>query len=204
MTDIQLISLLSKTIGMQDFSSAINLCALLMQCRDVPGDVVELGCNRGDTAKLLAAITDKRVVVFDSFEGLPEPSYADQGCNEGVRKGAMLANIHDLVRNFEQDGIPRPEIFNGWFNEVSVFQVSRQIAFAHIDADLFESTMDALMLVYSNLSRGAVCVIHDYNWPGTPGVKKAVDEFLLNKAEKAVMLPTVHGVMSQQAYFRKI
>src|SRR5258708_2453695 len=44
--------------------------------RDTPGDIAEFGCFKGaSTAKLslAAAAVGKRLLVFDSFEGLPEP-----------------------------------------------------------------------------------------------------------------------------------
>ena len=203
-TDQDLASLLANTFSMQDFSSAVNLCHLLMLCHDVPGDVVEMGCWKGDTAKLMRVVTHKTLWVYDRFTGLPEPTKADEGHREDFVKGHMAIDWTELRRNFEKDNIWLPVMVMGPFNLISRFQTPSRIAFAHIDADLFESTMDALMVVYPLLSQGAICVIHDYGWHGLPGVKKAVDEFLFNKPEKAVPLPAIAGVQSKQACFTKL
>jgi len=192
--------------GMQDFTNLVNLCHLLLRCENVPGDVVEFGCYRGDTAKLMAALTDKKLVLYDSFAGLPVPSRGDDGLLACYEQGAQRTNAAGLANNFERDRMDVPEIVNGWFNQISEHQLPRWIAFAHIDAVLCESTLDALMLVYPRLHQGAVCLVNGYGNPPTPGVKRALDEFLIIKPEGTTQrgLPAGAGKLSKQGYFVKL
>src|SRR5258708_5826636 len=59
--------------------------AALMNERKVPGAFVELGVARGGCAALLAGqafkvpALDRRLWLFDSFEGLPDPTEDDMG-----------------------------------------------------------------------------------------------------------------------------
>ena len=51
------------------------------ECLKISGDFVELGCYKGDTSLLLADVLkglDKRLWLYDSFEGLPEKSLKDE------------------------------------------------------------------------------------------------------------------------------
>jgi hypothetical protein len=60
-----------------------------------------------------------------------------------------------------------------------------------------------LKVVYSRLSPGGICVIDDYGYPHTPGVKIAVDEFMKDKKEKVDRL-YINSCQEGQAVFIKI
>lgn len=51
----------------------------------------------------------------------------------------------------------------------------KQLAVLRIDADLYESTMDALRFLYPKLSVGGYVIIDDYGC--LPRCKEAVDDF---------------------------
>lgn len=75
-----------------------------------------------------------------------------------------------------------------------------KIAFALLDADLYSSTLYALQELYHRMSKGAICLLGVYWDSGTriamttnrkyksPGVKKACDEFFVDKPEKVCVL----------------
>jgi O-methyltransferase len=67
--------------------------------------------------------------------------------------------------------------------------------------------MESLECVYPRLSKDAIVIIDDYCDPQIhnvnnilPGVKRATDEFLMNKPEKLVVLIAGNDC---HAYFRK-
>jgi O-methyltransferase len=62
----------------------------------------------------------------------------------------------------------------------------------HIDADLYQSTIDALEYFYPKLNNTGAIIIHDYNhnWDG---VRKAVKEFEQHIPEIFVELPDMYG-----------
>lgn len=192
--------LLANTIGMLDFGRAVALSYHLMQCADVEGDIVEFGCHEGKTAALMASLSKKQLWVYDSFKGLPKPAPEDA---RDDLEGALRARESDVTVSFVGISNQHPKIVSGWFRDVTCDQLPDSIAFAHIDGDLYESTLEALKLVYPRLSKGAVCVIDDYDNPTLKGVKQAVREFMLAKDELCAIPMGVNGILNQQAYFVK-
>lgn len=166
--------LLSGTIGMLDFPRAVSLSYHLMQCAKVPGDIVEFGCNAGHTAALMASLTEKHLWVYDSFKGLPAGNEAEGG---EKTVGVMATTQAELREYFRDHGLDAPTVVEGYFNELTHAHLPDQIAFAHIDADLDQSTFEALNFVWPRLSRFGICVVDDYSHPDWPGVKIAVDHY---------------------------
>ena len=78
--------------GMQRFDSLCHLGHYLMQAANIPGDVVEFGCNEGKTAAFMAKLTTKRIWVYDSFRGIPR--LADGEKVAEVFKEGLMAVDH--------------------------------------------------------------------------------------------------------------
>lgn len=188
--------LLRKCIGMQDFSRIVHICHYALMANSIPGDIVELGCYVGDTAKILAHITGKNVFVYDSFEGLPDDETNNKArMNEATQK--------KLIDNFRKDGIKYPTMKKCWFNELTPNDLPEQIAFAHLDGDLYSSIMDSLNLVYSRMSVGGVILVDDYCDPEWPGAEAAVNEFFSDKPEEVIALPGMNHELSYKALIVK-
>ncbi|HEY1559403.1 MAG TPA: TylF/MycF/NovP-related O-methyltransferase [Caulobacteraceae bacterium] len=197
---------------MTNIEQRINIYHLVEQtlAYSVDGDIVELGCNEGQTSVLIARImsqfkTDKTLHVFDSFEGLPTPADADGTFLGG---GQLKAKEEILLGNFRRYDLLQPRIIKGWFEDTLSIHLPGQISFAHLDGDLYESIFCSLENVYPRLSPGAICLIDDYcdpvvnpvGWNRLPGVKKACDEYMADKAEQVTYLYS--GGFSH-GYFRK-
>jgi len=176
----KLIALMGNTVEMLDFSRAVSLFYHAMQCCDVPGDVVEFGCNRGHTAKILTAILNKPVWVYDSFEGMPMWSKQDEP--PALGPGTLKVSPEDVLENFRRDGLKEPRICQAWFKDILPDNLPKAIAFAHLDGDFYQSTLDALGKVWPLLSPGALCIVDDYRDPMFPGVEQAVGDFLCRLA----------------------
>lgn len=204
---------------MANVEARMNLFHLLEQVvsNDVPGDVVDLGCNAGDSTivmqKLVSVLApDKQVHAYDSFEGLPEIKGSD--AEDGVyAKGYMQAS-DDLFRwKFKKLGLPLPHIHKGWFEETIPSELPERVSFALFDGDLYESTMHLLKHVYPRMSPGAIGMIAVYYdetvFPRkglsggykSPGVKRATDEFFKDKPEKVSVL---YANEYSNGYFRKL
>jgi O-methyltransferase len=152
---------------------------------NVPGDFVECGVGNGRSLTLLchyAAEQGRRVYGYDSFEGFPAPSREDTS-TRNPRKGEWnhisVATTTWVLRHagFSTDWIAENvELRKGFFNE-TVSQHTNAISFLHIDADLYQSYVDALPL-YRLVSPGGVILFDDYGLDEWPGATKAVDEFV--------------------------
>lgn len=93
------------------------------------GLYLEFGVRSGDSIRRIAAVTEKHIYGFDSFEGLPE---AWNGLEVGhFTTGGNLPNVPNNVT-----------LIKGWFDEtIPVFKKynADTVAFVHIDSDLYSS-----------------------------------------------------------------
>lgn len=157
-------------------------------CLAVPGDFVELGCYKGDTSLLLADIlkkTDKKLYIYDSFEGLPEKTSEDESvAGANFKGGELYVTKREVKERFLRANLPVPVIKKAWFNELSGADLPDKIAFAFLDGDFYESIRDSLSLVENKMTENSVIVVHDYTNPALPGVAKAVDEWIRVKKRK--------------------
>ena len=170
---------------------------------DVPGDLVELGCNAGGTTVFLQMLIDefspsRKLHAYDSFEGLPAPSHFDSYPGEAshLKEGECKATVEDLLNTFKRWGVQPPIVHKGWFEDTLSSQLPNQIAFGYIDADFYESILVSLKYIWARLSPKGLLLIDDYGdrsrnqnaWEGLPGVKAACDEFFAEKDDKPFLL----------------
>lgn len=152
------------------------------------GDFVELGCYKGDTSLLIAEIlknTDHILYIYDSFEGLPEKTGNDESAlGENFKVGELYVTKREVKERFLRAGLKLPVIKKAWFNELTDEDLPEKIAFAFLDGDFYESIRDSLKLIDGKMVEGGIIVVHDYMNPALPGVKKAVDEWLIDKQVK--------------------
>lgn len=153
----------------------------------LPGELWECGVYKGGSALILgyyAARAGKKVRLFDSFEGLPEPMCLDDP--EGgvtcwgeviMHKGEWSNTDVEHVRQKMPKGLDY-EIHKGFLPDTLVGLEDSKIAFAHLDLDLYEGTKATLEFLYPRISPGGVILCDDYNYPRNPGVMLAVRQTL--------------------------
>jgi hypothetical protein len=110
---------------------------------DVPGVVVECGTWKGGTAaslSLACQIVGRKLVICDSFEGLPTGDPLDREAG-GYSPGDYCGTIDEVKANIDRYGdIKWCEFVKGWFNE-TLPHFDQPIALAFIDVD-FEASLD--------------------------------------------------------------
>jgi O-methyltransferase len=165
---------------------SLQNCAEAALRDNVPGDFLEAGVWRGGAAILLRgvlrayAITERRVWLADSFAGLPPPDPvrypADAGLN--LHQFPQLAVSQDDVRaNFARYGLLDEQVMflPGWFRETLPAAPVQRLALLRVDADLYESTTDALTHLYPKVSPGGFVIIDDYG--DIPACRQAVTDY---------------------------
>jgi hypothetical protein len=121
------------------------------------GDFAQFGVFRGKTARYINSLMtgDRMLHLFDSFEGLPE----DWTKNKPA--GAFkLAS--DEIPTFDPERIV---VHKGWFKDtvpVWANETSAPIAFIHIDADLYSSTVDVLFNLDKRIVSGTIILFDEY------------------------------------------
>lgn len=154
----------------------------LQQTASVEGDVVEFGCYNGATSVAMGKVlqaTNKRLFLYDSFQGLPEKTSEDRSLiGMQFTTGELRASKKLVADRFKQAGLKRPVIKKAWFDELTARDLPDKISFAFLDGDYYESVLVSLSLVYPRLQQGAVIVVDDYDNDQLPGASKAVDTWL--------------------------
>ncbi len=163
----------------------------------IDGDAVELGCYEGTSAlfiqRVLAQVSpDKKLWLYDSFEGLPDKTVQDQSA-VGIqfKQGELKASKAVLAKNFVKAGLKIPEIKRAWFYELDPSDLPDSICFAFLDGDFYESIMDSLKLVWPKMAPGSVLIIDDYQNQSLPGASLAVDEFFTGKDLQIISIKTL-------------
>lgn len=146
----------------------------------LPGDVAEFGVYRGETALALLAHVPhgKTLHLFDTFAGLPALTPEDEPERPGSPHGGgphVYGTSTDIVRA-SLDGHGSFRLYAG---EIGTFTgtFDASLCFAHVDADLYAGTRDALAICRRRVVPGGIVVVDDYDTSWV-GVKKAVDEKL--------------------------
>lgn len=149
---------------------------------NVPGDIVEFGCYEGTTSVHLQHFlqgTTRKLWVYDSFEGLPEKRDEDKSAlGEQFVAGELHAKKQTLVNNFRQAHLPLPIIRKGWFSGLTEDDIPKEIAFAFLDGDYYDSIVDPLKLIWTRIAPGGVVVVDDYTNDALPGARRAVDDWV--------------------------
>jgi hypothetical protein len=129
---------------------------------DVEGVVVECGAWKGASAAALShacALVNRKLVICDSFEGLPDDG-GDRhvGLHTGVyghyEAGMFAGTEAEVGETLKRYGKPDTcEFLTGFFAE-SLKDWDRPVAFAFLDVDLAASTRDALRALWPHLVEG--------------------------------------------------
>ena len=167
-----------------DYVRVRTLEALCRELDDVPGAAAELGVYRGGFARCLNALLPERTLyLFDTFEGFDAVEAKDEA--------AGFVQAH---RNTGADRVlrlmPHPEkviIRQGLF-PASIGGLEERFALVSLDVDLEGSTLAGLRWFYPRLNPGGYILLHDYNSPRLPGVKRALRCY---EAELGGRLPAV-------------
>ena len=186
-------------VGMGGLEATYKL-AKMMNEKGVEGNFIELGVARGGCAALMASVAfssdnpvERQMWLFDSFEGLPDPTeedYSKTGSRttgdhlQTLTRGSCLGTLDEVQSLFfEKYHFPKDKTFfvKGWFQDT--LPVKRndvgKIAILRVDGDWYESTKCCLDYLYDHVVDGGAIIIDDYQ--SCFGCKKAVDEFTANR-----------------------
>lgn len=158
----------------------------------VPGAIVECGVWKGGCAAMMAVGSkDRPIWLFDSFEGLPEPTPSDgplaldfaNNINRGELKSirrceGTVDHVNKLFFSILKVKKDRVHTVKGWFQDTLYPEKEKigPIALLRLDGDWYESTKICLNELYDQVVCGGYVIIDDYFY--WEGCKKAVDEFL--------------------------
>lgn len=122
---------------------------------------------------------DQRVVMLDTF--ISEPARSRFDVSRKTPEFQTNSNqVSTIASQATALGIKaRVEVHAGLFAQT--FQIAAvrdmRLAFAHIDANLYSSTLEACQFVMPRMNEGGFVVFDDYNGVLDLGARLAIDEF---------------------------
>ena len=151
----------------------IQSCVETVLRDQVAGDLLEAGVWRGGATifmkGILAAhgVTDRRVWVADSFQGLPPPDGVNfpQDIPEDLSSFDELAvSLHQVKANFARYDLldDSVEFVEGWFKDTLPAVPVDALAVLRLDGDYYESTIQILESLYHKVSPGGFVIVDDY------------------------------------------
>jgi O-methyltransferase len=188
-------NLIKKTANQIGWScypnEALNVYTSVLAQNKIKGDIAEVGVFRGFTSKIICeAKKDKKLFLFDTFEGLPPENNFDNYFHPNQFK-ADFDNVKKYL-----SGYPDVYFFKGLFPKTSQPVKNNKFSFVHIDVDLYQSTLNCLKFFYPRLSKGGIIISHDYVC--AVGVKRAFTEFFKDKDEVILELSTTQCLITKQ------
>lgn len=171
------------------------LAALAGYASRLDGDAAEAGVYTGGTALLVARALGgrvRRLYLFDSFEGLPP---VDSDRDGDFRQGQFAVDSVESVERLLEDHADLVELRKGWMPDTFAGLEDARYAFVHVDVDLHRSALDCCDYFYPRVVPGGVIVFDEYGCADAQGEREAVDEFLADKPEAPIVLPTGQAML---------
>lgn len=154
----------------------------------VPGDFAEFGVGQGGTSLFLARLAKRhgrKFLAVDSFEGLPQPDlgkdnhYFVEGDYRPTDGRDNYERFMDYKSHYDVD--ETLHVVKGFFSEVEIPPEFGELAFVHLDSDLYSSVYDSLEKVWDRIPAGGVVAVDDF-FHHAQGPARAVSDFFRVKA----------------------
>jgi hypothetical protein len=135
----------------------------------VKGDVVECGCWKGGATvnlSLASALVNRRLRVYDSFEGLPPPKEGDHVAQRVFAKKyyphVLKGSMEEVTANVRRLGAIGVCSFHKGYFEDTLPHHEGPIVLAFWDVDLYASLHDCLLNLWRYLVDGAYLFMDEY------------------------------------------
>lgn len=169
-----------------------------IRLKNIDGDIVECGVWKGGNILGIMEYLhhykiDKKIWLFDTFEGMTSPEDVDLDLNQNHASSMLhipvvlaYSPLTEVKENLEKSKYNKNNL-NFVIGDVSETlmnsdNIPQKISLLRLDTDWYKSTKDELIFLYPKLVKNGVLIVDDYgHWQGS---KKAVDEYFENKNVK--------------------
>ncbi len=183
--------------------NTVKSCCYVVR-NNIPGDFVECGVWRGGHAILAKKVfeylgSDKKVWMFDTFEGMTKPTKIDKTINNGILAEKKFlqsqkenynewcyASLEDVKQNCLNANLNLDSlkfVKGDICHTLKLTEnIPEKISVLRLDTDFYDSTKIELEVFYPKLCDNGVIIIDDYGrWEGS---RKAVEEYFNSKKNK--------------------
>jgi O-methyltransferase len=189
-----------KNITLLDTARLANLWQLA-RMSNPKGSMIEIGSYKGGGAIHISnSCPGRTIFVCDTFEGFGELPM-DPKLDHLFARERFRDTSFDFVKSHWSQKRRDVRWVRGYFPESAADIKIENISFAHIDLDIYESTVNALRYLQPRLIDRSVVVFDDY-LRGADGVVKAAREFSEQHPDWATFpLFPGQGLMLHRSWF---
>jgi len=170
-------------------------------CKNIEGDFVECGTNKGGFAKAICEYLDfgsinKTFYLLDTFKGLDEKLLTDD-----EKAAGKMEHFRDIYLDcFEQvketfSFFSNVKLVRGAVPETLSQVTSERIAFLSVDMNNLRPEIAALEYFWDKLSKGGMIVLDDYAYVTCNLQYEAHNNWAKRKGIKILSLPTGQGLI---------
>jgi len=132
--------------------------------KSTEGVLIECGCWKGGTTtnlSLIAELAGRKLIAYDSFEGLPPPTEGDRWAHK-MATGAFLGSLEVVTEHVRDRGaIEVTEFRKGWFAD-TLGDHTEPIVLAYVDVDYQQSLHECVLYLWPHLTRRGYYFIDEY------------------------------------------
>ncbi len=163
---------------------------------NIEGDFVECGVWKGGSTLAMAltleksGIVNRKLFLYDTFEGMTDPTAADKDLNNSSAKDLLQTNSKETSAVWAYSGLDEVKrtmslckydtnnfiYVKGKVEETLLSSNHQKIALMRLNTDWYESTKIELEVLFPKLVSGGVLIIDDYRY--WQGARKVVDEYM--------------------------
>jgi len=170
------------------------------QVKDLPGDFVECGVNRGFLSTAIMTYLPwnslkRRFFLFDTFCGLDEKQVSEEEKALGrveSTKAYYAECFEEAKKNFAE--FKNVVFVRGTIPDTLNTVDIKSVAYLSIDMNCVAPEIAAASHFWDKLVTGAVVLLDDYAYYGYEPQKKAFDQFAAQKGFSILSLPTGQGL----------
>ncbi len=170
-------------------NEAFTLYSIARAQAALGGDMAEVGVYQGCSARIISLASGSATLhLFDTFAGLPAPDALEHARMRQGHYAASLPSVRAYLADRENISF-----YAGLFPGTAQPVAGSQFSFVHLDVDLKSSTLGCLEFFYDRMLPGGIILTHDYSY--LDGVRAAFDEFLADRPERAIELPSSQAML---------
>lgn len=152
----------------------VRLATLELLCRRlgaVPGAAAELGVYKGFFARCInMLLPDRRLYLFDSFEGFAQEACASESF-QAAHRNTAIDKVLSIMPHPENITV-KPGFFPGSLNGLE-----ERFCLVSLDVDFEQATLDGLRYFWPRLEKGGYLMLHDWGSLKLPGVAAALARY---------------------------
>jgi O-methyltransferase len=174
-------------------------CWAAKQVKELPGDFVECGVNRGGLSRTIINYIDfkslnKKFILMDTFNGLDDEFVSETEKNHGLNNESFGYSecYVDVKKTFEEFNT---DIIRGAIPATLEKAKTDNICFISIDMNCVAPEIAAAEYFWDKIVKGGIVLLDDYGWPNHIEQKHAFDDFAKKKGIQILSLPTGQGLI---------